>query len=46
MNRKLFVRIALIVMALVFILVGILNGETSIVLRKARDVCLACIGIG
>ncbi len=46
MNRKLLARIALIVLALVLILAGILNGEASIVLRKAKDICLACIGIG
>ncbi len=46
MNRKLALRIALISVALIFILIGILNGEATIVLRKARDICLSCIGIG
>jgi len=45
-NRKLVIRIAVVSVAIIFILIGILNGEASIVLRKAREICLSCIGIG
>ncbi len=46
MNRKLAIRIAVVAVAIIFILIGILNGEATIVLRKAREICLSCIGIG
>lgn len=46
MKRKLAVQIAIIAIAVAFILIGIFSGEASIVLRKARDICLSCIGIG
>ncbi len=46
MKRKLALQIAIIVLAIAFILIGIISGEATIVLRKARDICLSCIGIG
>ena len=32
--------------AIVFIVIGIMKGEHSIVLEKAINICLQCIGIG
>lgn len=40
------VRIALLAAATVFIAVGISRGEAAIVLKKAVNICLECIGLG
>lgn len=39
-------RIALIIIAVVMIVFGVMHGEVSIALRKAIKICLECIGIG
>lgn len=39
-------RIALLATAAAFILAGIHRGEEAIVLKKAINICLECIGLG
>lgn len=38
-------RVALIIIAVSFILLGIFRYEASIVLNKAKAICFACIGL-
>ncbi|MBQ3728876.1 MAG: hypothetical protein II903_05205 [Spirochaetales bacterium] len=38
-------RVALIIIAVSFILLGIFRDEASIVLNKAEAICFACIGL-
>ena len=48
-NQKITRRLiaeAILVVAVVMILYGIYRGEISIVLNKAVNVCLECIGLG
>lgn len=40
------VRCTIIVVAILFIAIGIMRGENSEVLQKATNICLQCIGIG
>ena len=40
------VRLAVLVLAIVFIVVGIFNGSMSDVLIKASKICTECIGLG
>ena len=40
------VRLAVLVLAIVFIIVGIFNGSMSDVLIKASKICTECIGLG
>ena len=44
--KKTAVRIALIVIAVAFVLIGIFRNETALVLSKGRAICFACIGLG
>ena len=44
-TRRLIAGVILVV-AVVMILYGIYRGEVSIVLNKAVNVCLECIGLG
>jgi len=39
-------RILICIAAVVFIIVGIQRGEISVVLKKAVNICLECIGLG
>ena len=38
-------RIAVILIAAIFICMGISRGEVAIILRKAVRICLECIGV-
>lgn len=40
------IRIALLAVAALFIFVGVNRGEAAIVLKKAVNICLECIGLG
>ena len=44
--RKNVVRAALTVLAVAFIVFGILRREPDLVLSKGRAICFACIGLG
>lgn len=37
---------ALLAVAVVLVFVGVQNGESAVVLKKAVNICLECIGIG
>lgn len=41
-----WIRLALLVVAVVMIVIGVMQGEPSVVLTKAAAICLECIGIG
>lgn len=41
-----FIRLALLALSLAFILAGVLRGEQLVVLKKAVNICLECIGVG
>ena len=43
LNKTAFVMIAA---ALVFIAVGVWRGEAAVVVRRAINVCMECIGLG
>ncbi len=41
-----FLRISLVLVAALFIIIGIYRGEVAVVLNKAVKLCLECVGIG
>ena len=45
-NRLTALRIALLLLACAFIAIGVSRGEMAIVLKKAVNICLECIGLG
>ena len=40
------IALALLGCGILFVVLGILRGEAAVVLQKAVNVCLECIGIG
>lgn len=45
-KKKRIVRILLLIGSFAFILYGTARGEAEIVLNKAVNICLECIGLG
>lgn len=45
-RTKHIVRIAIAAAACAFIVYGVVRGEVEIVLNKAVNICLECIGLG
>ena len=44
-KRKNALRIAVILIAVLFIILGVFRKETNVVLSKAKAICFACIGL-
>lgn len=45
-KRRTVVFAGVLVIGVAFVALGILRGETDVVLRQAITICLECIGIG
>ena len=45
-NKLNVIRFALLLLACAFIAFGVWRGETAVVLKKAVNICLECIGLG
>lgn len=46
-NKKIrIIQIGIVVLSVAFIAVGAWRGEGGVVLKKAIQICLSCIGIG
>lgn len=46
MKKVTLIRTGLLLLAAVFVVLGVLREETAVVLQKAVNICLECIGIG
>ncbi len=46
MSKRAWISTALLVVAAAFIVLGAVRQETAVVLQKAVNICLECIGIG
>lgn len=46
-KKKYFtIKYLILVVAIIFIIVGVFNGEINTVYKKASKICLECIGLG
>lgn len=45
-KKKNIIALSIIAVGVTFLCFGIYRGETMVVLRKAINICLECIGIG
>lgn len=45
-KTRYFIGTALLLLAAVLIFTGVASGEVAVVLKKAVNICLECIGIG
>jgi len=45
-NKEGVIRIGIFITSILFIITGIFRNEVGIVLKKAINICLECIGIG
>ena len=46
MKKVTLIRSGLLLLAAVFVVLGIVREEAAVVLQKAVNICLECIGIG
>ena len=46
MSRTAWIRCGIVLLAIGFIVLGVLRGEHSVMFQKAVNICLECIGIG
>ena len=46
MQKKSWIAWGLMALGVVFLIVGALRGEATVVWRKAANICLECIGLG
>jgi len=44
--KKNFIGGIFFAIGILFIIIGVVNGESAVVLQKAIRICLECIGIG
>lgn len=45
-NKRRIIQLTILLAGAVMIVYGVCRGETSVVLNKAVNVCLECIGLG
>ena len=45
-KKRNLLAVSVIVLGIAFMILGIYRGEIDVVLRKAVNICLECIGIG
>lgn len=45
-RKKNFVRMIILILSCVFLFYGTARGEVKLVLNKAVNICLECIGLG
>lgn len=44
--QKAYIKFMILLLSLTFIIVGVIREEQFVVLKKAINICLECIGIG